>query len=1013
VIFPGKSRLARTLALQLSIEEAARLELEGERPREPPAGEEVIGKVKGSMVMKSRMSCVTVLGAIGWLAGVAAAAGGDVAGLLETSGIRGGLCLVIGAKDTTPATALAEKSALDVQLLQPDPKLAARWGADIAVSPLREQVSVRDAAFNPDDYGSDLFNLIVVEDPAALGAATSDGLFRLLVPRGVIACRQMPPAVDAAAKALGASNLTAGAYSCWRKPVRPVEWRIADSLKWRGGPRAQLSSGWGSIAVGDGKFFYRERMEIPGTLDASSAQLFARDEYNGRLLWSVAESNWPAGPRPLAARDGKVYTALGEKLVCLDSATGQVLQELIPKGLGSRWSLGRVSCVEDLLLVSGEIGFRAFSLNDGKEVWRLGGVDNYFVAGSRLVTSSRGRWTARDLHAPTNILWTAETNGHLRLVSDHYFHLNTAEFGPQPQVYHTLRLDNGKLAWSYAPAAFERGKYKLTFSTCEFFGDKFYVMAYHPYADKGQDLWMNRLDIHTGKVEAEDCGPKVADPFNMCGPYFHKAGKYLMYFFGTWVDMTSYERTYRYLAHPSCAIGTVFADGMLFNIPSRKAGALQGISVMAPADIAFNQEPGGKILKKGIGAQAAAQPVAPRADDWPMFRATPARGNAVNTDPGEKPAKLWETPVSLGGRSFGVMSGERTGVTQPVVANGLLVVSDIDGQRIVALNAADGKQKWVYATGGRVDLAPTLYRGLCLFASKDGWVHCLNAADGSLAWKLLVPPRERLIGGHDKLESQWPTICDVLVTNGIGYACCGLSFDHLGGVRAVAFKVESGEVVWSQTYYDEKHSGYGAGPCAGVFTAGPDRSGAPVIAMNSGISIDPATGRILSRNSGVADALHCDTDNFLAGDVSVPRNAEDRGPVGMSDGRIWGKTVAFDRELSVAYANTTAAETWENKGKLNLSAKKAPGKTNLWEKPENEMTVDDIVLTPQRVYCVGHYQRTKKEPELLVLSRDDGKVVHTLPVDAYPVFNGLSAADNRLYLATREGKVICYGKARE
>lgn len=938
-----------------------------------------------------------------------AADAGGAAALLEKTGIRCGLCLVTGSRTASLATELAGTS-LYVQVLQPDAKLAAQWGAAIAASSSREQIGVREAAFNPDDYGSDLLNLIVVEEPVAIGKARLADFCRILVPNGCLAFRSAPPALAAEARELGMRVEPAGDYTAYRKPVRPVEWKICDSLKWRAGPRAQLSSGWNSVATGDGKFFYRERMEIPGTLDASSAQLFARDEYNGRLLWSVGETNWHSGPRPLAARDGRVFTALGEKLVCLDATTGKVLFDLIPKGLGSRWSLNRIECAEDLVLASGEIGFRAFAIRDGKEVWRLGGVDDWRYAGGKLITSFRCRWVARGLHNPTNILWSAETNGHLRLVSDKYFHLNEAEFGNQPQVYHTLRLDNGKLAWSYAPAPFTRGKDKLNYTACEFFGDKFYVMAYNPYADRSQDLWMNRLDINTGKVEAEDCGPKGAEPFNMCGPYFHKAGKHLMYFFGIWVDMENYERAYRYMAHPSCAIGTIFADGMLFNLPSRKAGALQGISAMGPADMTFDQAPGGKILRKYAAAPAAAAP--PSDDDWPMFCANPARGNAVKANPGAKPVRTWETSVSLGGRSFGVMSGERTGVTQPVVAGGLLVVSDIDAQRIVALDAASGREKWVFAAGGRVDLAPTLYRGLCLFAAKDGFVYCLNAADGALAWKLLVPPRERLIGGHDKLESQWPTICDVFITNGIGYACCGLSFDHLGGVRAVALKPETGEVVWSQTYYDEKHTGYGNGPCAGVFTAGFDRTGAPVIAMNGSIVIEPATGRILNRTGGIAGARRGDMDNFLAGDVSIPRNAEDRGPVGMSDDRIWGKTVAFDGDLSVAYANSTGAETWENKGKLNLYAKKVPGKANLWEKPANEMTVDDIVLTPQYVYCVGHYQRVKKDPELLVLSREDGKVLNAIPVDGYPVFNGLSAAGNRLFLATRAGKLICYQGAK-
>jgi len=73
-------------------------------------------------------------------------------------------------------------------------------------------------------------------------------------------------------------------------------------------------------------------------------------------------------------------------------------------------------------------------------------------------------------------------------------------------------------------------------------------------------------------------------------------------------------------------------------------------------------------------------------------------------------------------------------------------------------------------------------------------------------------------------SGQW--VSDVLISGGVGYASAGLSFDLWGGARAVAFRPESGEVVWSQTYNDEKHSGYGAGPCANMLVAGNTNKGA-------------------------------------------------------------------------------------------------------------------------------------------------------------------------------------------
>ena len=106
----------------------------------------------------------------------------EAEGLLEKSGVKGGLCLVVGAKDTALAEDLAAKSALYVQVLQPDAKLATAWGVKIAAGPCRENVSVRNAAFDPEHYGGDLFNLIVVSG----AKAKLKDLYRILVPRGVV-----------------------------------------------------------------------------------------------------------------------------------------------------------------------------------------------------------------------------------------------------------------------------------------------------------------------------------------------------------------------------------------------------------------------------------------------------------------------------------------------------------------------------------------------------------------------------------------------------------------------------------------------------------------------------------------------------------------------------------------------------------------------------------------------------------------------------------------------------------
>ena len=52
----------------------------------------------------------------------------------------------------------------------------------------------------------------------------------------------------------------------------------------------------------------------------------------------------------------------------------------------------------------------------------------------------------------------------------------------------------------------------------------------------------------------------------------------------------------------------------------------------------------------------------------------------------------------------------------------------------------------------------------------------------------------------------------------------------------------------------------------------------------------------------------------------------------------------------------------------------------------------------------------QKGAELRCHSADDGRELSKLELDSAPVFDGLIAAQDRLYLATLDGRLSCYGK---
>jgi outer membrane protein assembly factor BamB len=568
--------------------------------------------------------------------------------------------------------------------------------------------------------------------------------------------------------------------------------------------------------------------------------------------------------------------------------------------------------------------------------------------------------------------------------------------------YRVTALDprNGKKLWSQdlggVFARPTRGKKGGTFAGNVCYtklGDKLLVYSattyYHIRGNDQKEVHFTKIDLASGKVEKEDYGFKARLHGSTCNNgTARRLGDYLFYWHNVWLKLETFERRFPYLVHPNCFLPSPAAYGMIYNSPGRKGGSIQGVTAIAPADIKFDQTPGGKIFQRYSPRPGFNSPTAPT--DWSTFRADNARSNSTRVDLGTKLVKIWEKKLGRGGRSFGRMKAERVGLTQPVVAYDTAYVADIPAQRIVALDVKDGKEKWVYHVGSRVDFPPTIYRGLCLFAAKDGFVYCLDAKTGKPVYKLLIAPRERLIGGQEKLESLWPVAADVMVdAEGIGHASAGFASTIHGGNRVVKFKVDTGEVVESKVNFDK-------------FTP----AGYPRPRNHTQIFRQATKGGYALSSAPM--------DDMLAVGNSISRTNEDRAHMLFSDiprrgrGRAHGRVIAFDEKLCVAWSFPYGVQSWANKQPLTLMASAKSPKSPLWKSKPIELIADDLVLTPKHVYMVGHYRRVKGEPEVWVVSRADGKVLSKTPVGGLPAFLGTSAAGGRLFVATREGKLICF-----
>ncbi|MCA9200301.1 MAG: PQQ-binding-like beta-propeller repeat protein, partial [Planctomycetales bacterium] len=85
------------------------------------------------------------------------------------------------------------------------------------------------------------------------------------------------------------------------------------------------------------------------------------------------------------------------------------------------------------------------------------------------------------------------------------------------------------------------------------------------------------------------------------------------------------------------------------------------------------------------------------------------------------------------------------------------------------LDAATGKEIWVFYAEGPVRIAPAYADGKVYFGSDDGFAYCVDANHGQLVWKFQPRPTKRKVLNNGRLISQWPIRTGVLVDNGIAY----------------------------------------------------------------------------------------------------------------------------------------------------------------------------------------------------------------------------------------------------
>ena len=94
---------------------------------------------------------------------------------------------------------------------------------------------------------------------------------------------------------------------------------------------------------------------------------------------------------------------------------------------------------------------------------------------------------------------------------------------------------------------------------------------------------------------------------------------------------------------------------------------------------------------------------------------------------------------------------------EPVAAGNLVLVGSSRTDERGRLRRDTGDEVWRFVVDGPVRFAPVVWEDACLLSSSDdGYLYCIDAANGELLWKFRGGPSERKILGNERLISTWP-----------------------------------------------------------------------------------------------------------------------------------------------------------------------------------------------------------------------------------------------------------------
>jgi outer membrane protein assembly factor BamB len=488
----------------------------------------------------------------------------------------------------------------------------------------------------------------------------------------------------------------------------------------------------------------------------------------------------------------------------------------------------------------------------------------------------------------------------------------------------------------------------------------------------------------------------------------------------------------------ACQYGVLPCNGLLYAPPHpcqcARSSMLAGFYAMAPEREGYSGLRCSDVLEKGpsFGINRDSEVIAAGQNEWPTFRHNEARGSATKNYVGKNLKVKWKKKVAS------------TRPSASTIVDGKVFLADVDAHSVIALEQESGNTIWEYTTGARVDTPPTWHDDSVLFGSRDGWVYCLRAEDGDLIWRFRAAPEERYVGVHEQIESEWPVHGSVLVKDGNAYFSAGRSSFMGNGIYLYSLDAKTGKKI------DQKRL---HGPL--------DEEGHPVIEISHHNDIVGAKSSILSANGDQIYLRHLAFDNELREVREDETNGHIMPSAGFLDDQLFHRSLwTFGRRMGISErpdgdvlvldddrlychvghgSGRGAGTTFLEQGyaifggtveEVSWTESRKPekfvdmdGKTSFFRikgdwKSRINLAPRAMIKAGEYLYVAGtvhQYPPEQDDPwgavegrkgNMLEVYKEEEKVL-SLELDGFPVWDGMAAANGKLFISLMNGDLLC------